>query len=58
MKVIFKKFTVKYQFINSVWTNESMTVTALTMEQAINKVRDEIAGAYGSDILKEVTFNQ
>lgn len=54
----FKPFTVKYQFIGSFFQNETMTVTALTMKQAIDKVRDEVSKAYGSAILKQTTFNQ
>jgi len=56
MKVKFKKFTIRYQFDNSVWTNERMVVEAITIEQARQKVLDSIAGAYGSQILSEVTL--
>lgn len=55
MKAIkFKKFTIKYEFNCSVWTNESMTVEALTIEQARQKVINEICGAYGSQILTDL----
>jgi len=54
MKTIYKNFKIKYSFINSFWNNESMTVLAINIEQAKQKVLDEIAGAYGSQILNEV----
>ena len=54
MKAIYKKFTIRYQFTNSVWTNEKMTVEAMNIEQARTKVLNDIAGAYGSQILSEV----
>ena len=54
MNIQFKKFTIKYRFISSVWENESMTVIALNIEQARQKVLDEISMAYGSQILKDV----
>lgn len=55
MKTVkFKEFTIKYSFIHSVWNNESMKVTALNIEQARQKVLNEISMAYGSAILEEV----
>lgn len=54
MKTIYKSFKIKYSFTNSVWSSESMTVNAITIEQARQKVLDEISGAYGSQILNEV----
>ena len=56
MKTLFKKFTILYQFDNSVWSNERMTVEAITIEQAREKVLKEISCAYGSQILNEVTI--
>ena len=56
MKTLFKKFTILYQFNNSVWSNEKMIVEAITIEQAREKVLNEIACAYGSQILNEVTI--
>jgi len=58
MKTIYKKFKVKYQFICSVWEHEFMIIEAINFEQALQKCKDEIAKAYGSEMLQEVTFNQ
>lgn len=54
----YKKFVIKYEFINSVWTNESITIEAQTKEQAIEKCKKELCMAYGSAILKEVKIIQ
>ena len=53
----FKKFTIKYSFNLSVWTNETMIVEAITIEQARKKVIDEICGAYGSQILTDLIIH-
>ena len=57
MKTIYKKFTICYEFANTFWTNENMTIEAINIEQARQKVLNEIAKAYGSQILKEVKIN-
>lgn len=33
------KFKIKYEFINSVWTNEEMTIEAQTRGQALEKCK-------------------
>lgn len=58
MKTIYKKFTIKYSFINSFWQNESMTVQSLNKEMAIKQVTDEISKAYGSEILKDLRIKE
>ena len=54
MKTKYKNFKIKYSFVSSFWNNESMTVNAINIEQARQKVLNEISGAYGSQILNEV----
>jgi hypothetical protein len=56
MKTIYKKFTIYYQFDNSFWSNERMTVEAINILQAREKVLNEIWKAYGTEILKDVTI--
>ena len=56
MKITYKTFTVSYQFTNSFWSSQQMKVEAMNAEQAKQKVLDAISGAYGSQILKEVTI--
>ena len=54
MKTEYKNYTIKYKFLNSVWEHEKMTVHAMNIEQARDKVLKEISMAYGSQILAEV----
>lgn len=54
----FKRFKVSYQFKYSVWTTQSMYFTALNFEQALTQCKNELTNVYGSEIMKEVKFNQ
>jgi len=58
MKTIYKNFTIKYSFANSLWTNESMTVQSINREMAVKKVIDEVSKAYGSEILKDLKIKE
>jgi hypothetical protein len=58
MKTIYKNFTIKYSFVNSFWTNESMTVQSINREMAVKKVIDEVSKAYGSEILKDLKIKE
>lgn len=49
MKTTIKTFTVKYSFPLSAWTNQTIQVIALNIEQAKEKARKEIIDAYGSE---------
>lgn len=51
-----KTFKIYYGYKNSVWTNQFATVEAINLEQAKKMVRDEHAGAYGSEIMKDFYF--
>ena len=54
MKTAYKTFTIKYEFILSFWGVETMKVEAINIEQAKEKVLNELSMAYGSQILNEV----
>ncbi len=46
-----------YQFNHSkMGFQNSVTVTAINDEQAIDKAKDEVSGVYGSGMLKKFTF--
>ncbi len=52
-----KKVTVLYNFNHSkMGFQNSVTVTAINDEQAIDKAKDEVSGVYGSGMLKKFTF--
>jgi hypothetical protein len=53
----FKKYRILYSFHHSrMGFENSLTVEALNVDQAIEKVRAEVAGAYGSRMLKRFSF--
>ena len=52
-----KKVTVIYTFNNSKFGfNNSITVDAINDQQAIDKAKYEVAGCYGSSMLKKFSF--
>jgi len=57
MKTTYKTFKVKYSFSLSVWTNQTIEVIAMNLEQAKQKAREEIIGAYGSEHCKDLIIH-
>jgi len=57
MKTNYKNYTVKYSFPLSVWTNQTIQIVAMNMEQAKEKARKEIIGAYGEDHCKDLIIH-
>ena len=52
-----KKYRIIYSFNDSkMGFNNSMTVIAFTVEEAMEKVQNEVAGCYGSKMLRRFTF--
>jgi len=52
-----RKFTVVYNFNHSkMGFNNSITVTAMNQEHAIELAKHEVACAYGSGMLKRFSF--
>lgn len=52
-----KKYTIIYNFNHSkMGFNNSMTLDAFSIEHAIGLAKIEVAGVYGSDMLKRFSF--
>lgn len=52
-----EKFTIVYNFNHSkMGFNNSITVEAISREQAIEKAKKEVAMVYGTDMLKKFSF--
>jgi hypothetical protein len=54
----FKKYRIIYTFNHSrMGFNNSITVTALNVDQAIEQAKSEVSGVYGSAMLKRFSFS-
>jgi len=52
-----KKYRIIYNLNHSTMGfNNSLTVDAFTVDEAIEKVKNEVAGVYGSAMLKRFSF--
>ena len=57
MKTQFKKYRIIYSFHHSkMGFNNSITVEALNVDQAIEQAKNEVSGCYGSAMLKRFSF--
>ncbi len=53
----FKKYSIFYNFHHSkMGFQNSVTVTALNVDQAIDLAKDEVAKTYGTKMLKRFSF--
>lgn len=52
-----KNYTVKYSFPLSVWTNQTIQVEVISEQQAKEKARLEIIGAYGIEHCKDLIIH-
>ena len=52
-------YTIVYQFNNSKFGfQNSVTVTAINIEQAANKAKKEVSDCYGRNMLYRFSFNE
>lgn len=59
MKTIYNDYTVVYFFKHSkMGFSNSVTVNAISLEDATKKATEAVSGCYGSGMLKRFSFNQ
>ena len=59
MQTTFKQISITYFFNHSkMGFSNSVTVNAISIEDAMQKAKDAVSGVYGSSMLKKFTFKQ